>query len=73
MNNNKSKGISYIAIMNTLSRIENVENIKAFNSNKKRLTIFETIICSQKHNVVVNNSLFDDIKQLIKEEIVRNN
>ena len=59
--------------MKTLSRIEDVENIKTFNSNKKRLTIFETITCSQKHNVVASNSLFDDIKHLVKEEIVRNN
>ena len=60
--------------MNTLSKIENVEKIQTFHSHKKRLNIFETIIHSQKHNNTIKNTLFDDIKHLIKEEmVVRNN
>ena len=78
MNNNSNsnpydKNMSYIIIMNTLSKIEYVENIQTFNSNKKRLNIFETIIHSHKHNNNVNYTLFDDIKHLIKEEMGRNN
>lgn len=77
MNNNSNpydKNMSYIMIMNTLSKIENVEKIQTFNSNKKRLNIFETIIHSHKlNNNNTNNTLFDDIKHLIKEEMGRNN
>ena len=74
INNPYDQHMSYITIMNTLSKIENVEKILTFHSHKKRLHIFETIIHSQKHNNTIKNTLFDDIKHLIKEEmVVRNN
>jgi hypothetical protein len=72
-NNPYDKNMSYMMIMNTLSKIENVEKIQTFNSNKKRLDIFETIIHPHKHNNNVNYTLFDDIKHLVKEEMGRNN
>ena len=56
--------------MKTFSKIENVENIKTFNSNKKRLAIFESIATTSSNDAQTKRTLFDDIKELIKDEIL---
>ena len=57
-------------MMKTFSKIENVENIKTFNSNKKRLAIFESIATTSSNDAQTKRTLFDDIKELIKDEIL---
>jgi hypothetical protein len=56
--------------MKTFSKIENVENIKTFNPNKKRLAIFESIVKSSSNDAQTKRTLFDDIKELTKDEIL---
>ena len=61
--------MTYGKMMKTFSKIENVENIKTFNSNKKRLAIFESIVTSS-NDAQPRRTLFDDIKELAKDEIL---
>ena len=56
--------MSYSKTIETLSKLENVENIKVL-FEKKRLPIFEEI--SPNYNGI-KSKLFDDIKSLINEK-----
>ena len=55
--------MSYSKTLQTLSKLENVENIKTL-FEKKRLPIFEHI-CPNYEGI--KSELFDDIKSLIKQ------
>ena len=70
LNNPYEKDITYGKMMKTFSKIENVENIKTFNPNKKRLAIFESIVTSSSNDAQTKRTLFDDIKELTKDEIL---
>ena len=64
VNNPYDRNMSYSKTIETLSKLENVENIKVL-FEKKRLPIFEEI--SPNYNGI-KSKLFDDIKSLICEK-----
>jgi hypothetical protein len=64
LNNPYDRNMSYSKTIETLSKLENVENIKVL-FEKKRLPIFEEI--SPNYNGI-KSKLFDDIKSLICEK-----
>ena len=64
VNNPYDRNMSYSKTIETLSKLENVENIKVL-FEKKRLPIFEEI--SPNYNGI-KSKLFDDIKSLINEK-----
>ena len=57
--------MSYKKIMSTLSKIENIENIKKMDE-KPRLSIFSSIAKCEEPS---QSSLFDDIKQLVSDPL----
>ena len=63
INNPYDKNMSYCKTMETLSKLENVENIKTL-FEKPRLKIFESIVPNIENS---KSELFDDIKSLIYE------
>ena len=63
LNNPYDPNMSYSKTLQTLSKLENVENIKTL-FEKKRLPIFEHI-CPNYEGI--KSELFDDIKSLIKQ------
>ena len=64
LNNPYDRNMSYSKTIETLSKLENVENIKVLFENKK-ITYFKQI--SLNYNGI-KNQLFDDIKSLICEK-----
>ena len=62
MNNPYDKNISYLTIIQTLSKLENINNIKAL-VEKNRLEIFSTFANNNK-----KSELFNDIKFLVEED-----
>ena len=64
INNPYDRNMSYSKTLQTLSKLENVENIKTL-FEKKRLPIFEKI-CPNYEGI--KSELFDDIKSLLKEQ-----
>ena len=63
VNNPYEKGMSYSKILEIMSKLENVENIKKL-VNKPRLTIFKEICKDEKDN---ESRLFNDVKKVCKE------
>ena len=61
INNPYDKGMSYGKILETISKLENVENIKKL-IEKPRLTIFKEICGNDNQNI--KSRLLDDIKSL---------
>ena len=57
--------MSYKKVMSTLSKIENIENIKKMDE-KPRLSIFSSIAKCEETS---QSSLFDDIKQLVSDPL----
>ena len=66
INNPYDKKMSYKKTLETISKIENVENIKKLIS-KPRLSIFREI-CDDK--ISIENSLLDDIKSIHKDNVL---
>ena len=66
INNPSDRKMSYTKTLETISKLENVENIKKLIS-KSRLTIFKEI--SDNENSI-ENCLLDDIKSIHKDEIL---
>ena len=60
-NNPYDKGMSYGKILETISKLENVENIKKL-VEKPRLNVFKEICGDNNHNI--KSRLLDDIKSL---------
>ena len=63
VNNPYEKGMSYSKILEIMSKLENVENIKKL-VDKPRLTIFKEICKDEKDN---ESRLFNDVKKVCKE------
>ena len=59
--------MSYTKILETISKFENIENIKAL-INKPRLTIFKEI--NDKEDYLGVNDLLKDIKNINKDDII---
>ena len=57
----------YKKILETISKFENIENIKAL-INKPRLTIFKEI--NDKEDYLGVNDLLKDIKNINKDDII---
>ena len=66
INNPYDRKMSYKKTLETISKIENVENIKKLIS-KPRLSIFREI-CDDK--ISIENSLLDDIKSIHKDNVL---
>ena len=66
INNPYDRKMTYKKTLETISKLENIENIKKLNE-KPRLSIFKEI-CNNKK--VIKNTLFDDIKKINKEDII---
>ena len=66
INNPYDRKMSYKKTLETISKIENVENIKKLIS-KPRLSIFREI-CDDK--ISIENSLLDDIKSIHKDDVL---
>jgi hypothetical protein len=66
INNPYDRKMSYTKILETISKLENVENIKKLIS-KPRLTIFKEIYDNE---ISIENCLLDDIKSIHKDEIL---
>ena len=66
VNNPYEKGMSYSKILEIMSKLENVENIKKL-VNKPRLTIFKEICKDNKDEKDKESRLFNDVKKLCKE------
>ena len=58
--------MTYKKTLETISKLENVENIKKL-IEKPRLAIFKEI-CNNKN--IIKSNLFDDIKKINKEDII---
>ena len=70
MNNPYDRGMSYNKILEIISKIENIRNIKKL-AEKPRLNIFKEITGEKEDN---NKSrLLEDIKELIEDEDNNNN
>ena len=59
--------MSYTKILETISKFENIENIRAL-INKPRLTIFKEI--NDKEDYLGVNDLLKDIKNINKDDII---
>ena len=59
--------MSYKKILETISKFENIENIKVL-INKPRLTIFKEI--NDKEDYLGVNDLLKDIKNINKDDII---
>ena len=59
--------MSYTKILETISKFENIENIKTL-INKPRLTIFKEI--NDKEDYLGVNDLLKDIKNINKDDII---
>ena len=66
INNPYDRKMSYTKTLETISKLENVENIKKLIS-KPRLTIFKEIYDNE---ISIENCLLDDIKSIHKDEIL---
>ena len=66
INNPYDRKMSYKKTLETISKIENVENIKKLIS-KPRLSVFREI-CDDK--ISIENSLLDDIKSIHKDKVL---
>jgi len=66
INNPYDRKMTYKKTLETISKFENIENIKKLNE-KPRLSIFKEICNCKK---TVKNTLFDDIKKINKEDII---
>ena len=66
INNPYDRKMSYKKTLETISKIENVENIKKLIS-KPRLSVFREI-CDDK--ISIENSLLDDIKSIHKDNVL---
>lgn len=58
--------MSYFKVMKTLSKLENVENIRTF-KDKKRLPVFEEIVSEDFEDR--GCGLFEDIKKLTQNDL----
>ena len=67
INNPYDKKMCYKKILETISKFENIENIKAL-INKPRLTIFKEI--NDKEDYLGVNDLLKDIKNINKDDII---
>ena len=67
INNPYDEGMSYGKILETISKLENVENIKKL-IEKPRLPVFQEI-CENKENI--QSRLLEDIKSLNKNDLIR--
>ena len=66
INNPYDRKMTYKKTLETISKLENIENIKKLNE-KPRLNIFKEI-CQNKNSI--KSTLFDDIKKINKENII---
>ena len=66
INNPYDRKMTYKKIMETISKIENVKNIKSL-IEKSRLSVFEDIV--QNPNQAIKSTLLEDIKEIRKEDI----
>ena len=64
MNNPYDRGMSYKKILDIISKIENIRNIKKL-VGKPRLNIFKEITGEEDDN---KSRLLEDIKELIEDE-----
>ena len=67
INNPYDRGMTYGKILETLSKLENAENIKKL-IEKPRLPVFKEI-CENKENI--QSRLLEDIKSLNKNDLIR--
>ncbi|MCQ2816551.1 MAG: zinc finger CCCH domain-containing protein [archaeon] len=68
LNNPYEKNMSYTKTLKTLSKLENVQNIKSF-AEKRRLPIFQQIVPSTEKESNENCFLFEEIKKLTASDI----
>ena len=61
--------MTYTKILETISKPENIENIKGL-TLKSRLSVFKNIVSNKKE---IKNTLLDDIKNIYKEGIYERN
>ena len=66
INNPYDRKMTYKKILETIAKLENVENIKKL-IEKPRLSIFKEV-CNNKK--IIKSNLFDDIKKINKEDII---
>ena len=66
INNPYDRKMTYKKTLETISKLENIENIKKL-IEKPRLSIFKEI-CNNKN--MIKSNLFDDIKKINKEDII---
>ena len=65
INNPYDRKMTYTKILETISKPENIENIKGLNL-KSRLSVFKNIVSNKKE---IKNTLLEDIKNIYKEGI----
>ena len=65
INNPYDRKMTYTKILETISKPENIENIKGL-TLKSRLSVFKNIISNKKY---IENTLLEDIKNIYKEGI----
>ena len=66
INNPYDKEMSYTKILEIISKVENINNIKKL-VEKPRLTIFQEITKNKEKNKKIGSRLFNDVKQIYNE------